>query len=112
MSTPAFKLPTKPAVDPAKLAQFAAGAEVPGGQAGKGATPPAATTQQSTEPPIMLAALDNKRRVARFSMRLTDREAAQLQHLADTTPDSMHEFCLKAVQKALAEKFPEAGQGV
>ena len=86
----------KPAVDPAKLAAFAAGADAPGGE-GQGATP---TTPTKTEAPDF-DALDNKRRTPRFSMRLTDAEAAKLQHIADTTPDSMHEFCLKALQAAI-----------
>lgn len=47
--------------------------------------------------------LDDKKRSPAFSMRFTLREQAILKHVSETTPDSMHEFCLKAIRKALAD---------
>ena len=47
--------------------------------------------------------LNGTRRFGAFTLRLTDVELAMLRHIALTTPDSMHAFCLKAVQKALKE---------
>lgn len=52
------------------------------------------------------AELDDKKRQPSFTMRFTELEVAQLKHIAATTPDSMHQFCVKAVRKALNEKFP------
>lgn len=49
-------------------------------------------------------AIDDKRRHPRFPLRLTDREAAQLKHLAEATSESMHQFCINAVRIALSEK--------
>jgi hypothetical protein len=103
-----FKVPTpaKKAVDPAALAAFAAGAPAAGqveSQAGQGRAPAMDTPPAAPD----FANLDNKRRRPAFSLRLTDREAAQLKHLAETTPHSAHEFCLQAIQKALAERFPD-----
>lgn len=49
--------------------------------------------------------LDDKKRQPSFTMRFTELEVAQLKHIAETTPDSMHLFCIKAVRKALDEKF-------
>lgn len=49
--------------------------------------------------------LDDKRRHPRFAIRLTDHETAQLKHIAETTPESMHQFCIKAIRAALSEKF-------
>lgn len=97
MTTTKFIVPAKkkPPVDPAQLAAF-----------GSGADPIGQVTPSPITETVNFEALDNKRRIPRFTMRLTDLEAAKLQHLAETTPNSMHEFCLQAVQKALAEKFP------
>jgi len=76
----AFKVtPSRVLVDPAKLAAFASGAE----------TAPAA--------PV----LDDKRRAPAFSLRLTERELASLKRIAETTPDSMHAFCIKAIREKL-----------
>ena len=69
------QIKAKPAVNPAALAAFAAGADV---------TP---------------AVLDDKRRVARFQLRLTDLEMAKLKEKVGT--GSMHEFCLGAIRAAL-----------
>jgi hypothetical protein len=82
-----FKVvPKKPAVDPAALAEFASGADkIQGAMPWEG--------------------LDDKRRMAAFSLRLTACELAKLKHIASTTPDSMHEFCIRAVKKALDEKL-------
>lgn len=48
--------------------------------------------------------LDNKRRHPRFAIRLTDREIAQLKQIAESTPESMHQFCIRAIRAALSEK--------
>lgn len=75
-----FKVtPARVLVDPAKLAAFANGAE----------TAPVAP------------GLDDKRRTPAFSIRLTERELSALKRIADTTPDSMHAFCIKAIRKEL-----------
>lgn len=96
---------TKPAVNPAALAAFAAGADghttEPAGQGGAASSAQAAVTP----PPTDWEALDDKRLIPAFSLRLTEREGAQLKHIAATTPDSAHEFCKKAIKKALAEHF-------
>lgn len=53
--------------------------------------------------------LDDKRRHPRFAIRLTDRETAQLKQIAETTPESMHQFCIRAIRAALSEKVePDA----
>lgn len=77
----AFKVsPNKrPLVDPAKLEAFASGAEAVG----------------------KAPALDDKRRIPTFSIRLTERELEALRHKAETTPDSMHAFCVKAIREKL-----------
>lgn len=78
-----FRIAPRPA-DPEAVARFIGGADKIAG-----------------EPPW--AGMNDKRRFGAFSMRLTDMELAMLKHIAKTTPDSMHEFCLKAVRKALKE---------
>lgn len=69
-----FKVPTKKLVDPARLAAFAAGAE------------PGVVKEQ---------------RIPAFPLRLTASELARLKRIAATTPDSMHAFCLRAIQRAM-----------
>ena len=105
----AFKniTPKKP-INPAAVAAFGAGADAtpsqaPGAPSGAGQ---GANTAAPTTPPDWQA-LDDKRRRPAFSLRTTDRENAQLQHIAATTPDSAHAFCMKAIKKALAEHFGE-----
>jgi len=79
---------TRALVDPEKLAAFASGAD-------------------QVEPKTALAprtpwdSLDDKKRTPAFSMRFTAREQAILKIIAETTPDSMHEFCLKAIREKL-----------
>jgi hypothetical protein len=98
-----FKVPTpKKVVDPAALAAFAGGAPA-AGLVEQGGAPTPATP--ATPDSASWEGFDDKRRRPAFSMRLTDREAAQLKHIAETTPFSAHEFCLQAVQKALADHF-------
>ena len=75
-----FKVNLKPHVAPDELATFTAGADVP-----RGANP--------------WDGKDDKRRIPRFQMRLTDYEMAKLKHKAGE--GSMHEFCLKVIQSAL-----------
>jgi hypothetical protein len=84
----AFKVKpnTRPLVDPDKLAAFAAGAESPVQQAAP-AKP----------------ALDDKRRTPAFSIRLTEWELDRLKRIAETTPDSMHAFCIRAIRKELTQ---------
>ena len=79
---------TRPLVDPEKLAAFARGAEQ--------AEPKVAPTLQAP-----WDGLDDKKRSPAFSMRFTAREQAILKIIAETTPDSMHEFCLKAIREKL-----------
>lgn len=55
--------------------------------------------------PEYWTSLDDKRRLPSFSIRFTARELSMLKFIAATTSDSMHEFCIKAVRKALADKF-------
>ena len=82
----AFKVKpnTRALVDPAKLATFAAGAE---------------SVEVQTVPAKQ--ELDNKRRIPAFSLRLTERELVALKRIAETTPDSMHAFCVKAMRREL-----------
>ena len=88
----------KPLVDPGTLAAFAAGADAQPDSAVQDATPQVvkapAKAKEAKE-------LDDKRRIPAFVLRLTERELAGLKHIAETTPHSMHEFCLNAVRKAL-----------
>jgi hypothetical protein len=82
---------TRTLVDPEKLAAFASGADQ--------AEPKAAPA-----PRAPWDGLDDKKRSPAFSMRFTAREQAILKTIAETTPDSMHEFCLKAIREKL-ERF-------
>ena len=95
--------PERPPVDPASLAAFAEGAANP-----HGATPRSLT---QTAPPTPTAPswahLDNTRRTPAFTMRFTAKELAKLKHISETTPPSMHEFCLKAIQAALDAALPD-----
>jgi len=92
-----FQVPTKKQpVDPAKLAAFAAGADA--------AEPRSAPSHQTP-----WDGLDDKKRSPAFSMRFTAREQAILKTIAETTPDSMHEFCLKAIRQEL-ERFAASHQ--
>lgn len=79
---------TRALVNPEKLAAFAGGAD----------EAELKTTLASRTP---WDSLDDKKRSPAFSMRFTAREQAILKTIADTTPDSMHEFCLKAIRKNL-----------
>lgn len=81
-----FQVETPPRahVDLQKLAEFAGGAE-----------------KKDTPTTTAWADLDDKRRTPAFSLRLTDKEKAMLKHIGETTPDSMHEFCIKAMRKAM-----------
>jgi hypothetical protein len=45
--------------------------------------------------------LDDKRRNPAFPLRLTARELAELKNIAATTPNSMHEFCIRAIRDAI-----------
>ena len=45
--------------------------------------------------------LDDKRRNPCFPVRLTERELAGLKNIAATTPDSMHQFCIRAIREAM-----------
>jgi hypothetical protein len=85
----------KPAVDPAKLAEFALGAESP-----KESTEGEGARGQKQEKPNF-DLLDDKRRLPAFVMRFTEKELAKLKHITETTNESMHQFCLKAIQKSL-----------
>lgn len=106
MATSKFQVATPRApIDPAKVAAFAQGAN----------TPHAVTPQEEqgaqTAPvdPTYWATLDNKRRggINVFNIRFTDREAAQLKHITEKTNVSRHEFCLKAVQEAIARELQQ-----
>ncbi len=91
----------KQPVDIVKLAAFAAGADTDAPEASQ--TPMPAGT--SAAPPWI--GLDNKKRRPAFSMRFTDTEQAKLKYISENTPDSMHEFCLKAIQAAIEAKISE-----
>lgn len=73
---------TRPLVDPAKLAAFAAGAEM---------------AQELSKAPES----DDKRRVPAFSVRLTERELLALKRIAETTPESMHAVIVRVLRKEL-----------
>lgn len=45
--------------------------------------------------------LDDKRRIPSFPLRLTERELAELKNIAATKPDSMHQFCVRAIREAM-----------
>lgn len=79
----------KPLVDPARVAAFGAGAE--------------ARVEQGDPPDAVAcpAVADDKRRIPAFVLRLTAREAAALKGISETTPNSRHEFCIKAIRAAL-----------
>ena len=88
----------RPLVDPAKLAAFADGAD----------QDQSTRSVESRAHPKLKASvilpwvgLDDKKRSPAFSMRFTAKELAVLKHVSETTPDSMHEFCLKAIRKAM-----------
>ena len=52
--------------------------------------------------------LDDTKRFPSFSMRFTEREVAALKHIAKTTPDSMHGFCIQAIRVALNQFIEDA----
>lgn len=96
MST-GFKLTPKPKpVDPSDVAAFGAAAETR--QVWEGVKATAAPKSGFDDH-------DDKRRIPAFVMRFTAKEAAMLKVIAETTPHSMHEFCLQAVRKALDNHF-------
>ncbi len=98
-----FQVPTRNKPDPAAVASFLAGAD---GQAGQGAATPATPAATQAAPALVdFSSLDDTRSRPAFSMRLTDRRAAQLKHIAATTPYSAHSFCLEALEKALDAHF-------
>ena len=103
MATSKFQVaPPRAPIDPAKVAAFAQGANAPHAvapQDEQGANVPVDPTYWAT--------LDNKRRggINVFNIRFTDREAAQLKHVTERTNVSRHEFCLKAVQDAIAREL-------
>ena len=109
-----FKLtpdPARPPVDPAKLAAFAAAAEVRPEREGTAPQAPAPKPAEADKVAKVedakpeFEAMDDKRRTPAFSMRLTAREAAMLKVISETTPNSMHEFCIKALRQALETHF-------
>lgn len=51
--------------------------------------------------------LDNTKRRSGFNLRLTDAELQQLKFIAENTPFSMHEFCIKVVAPAIGAKIEE-----
>ena len=79
---------TRALVDPEKLAAFASGADQ-------------VESKTALAPQALWDSLDDKKRTPAFSMRFTAREQAILKIIAETTPDSMHEFCLKAIREKL-----------
>lgn len=89
---------TRALVDPEKLAAFASGADQ-------------ADVESKAVPALQAPweGLDNKKRSPAFSMRFTARELAILKTIAETTPNSMHEFCLKAIRENL-ERFAASNQ--
>ena len=52
--------------------------------------------------------LDDVKRYPSFSMRFTEWEVAVLKHIAMTTPDSMHGFCIQAIRLALNQFIEDA----
>lgn len=91
------------AVDPKLIAEFAQGANVPHAIT---TTPDTATTPQQPDAEYW-ATLDNKRRggINVFNLRFTDRESAQLKFITEKNDESKHEFCLKAIQDAIARNL-------
>lgn len=79
----------KPPVNPAALDAFAAGADA----------------DKMLNGVVNTVGLDDKRRNPCFPLRLTERELAGLKNIAATTPDSMHQFCIRAIR--LAMNLPE-----
>jgi hypothetical protein len=94
-----FKSNRQP-VDITKLAAFAAGADT-------GVPEVPQPTLPGVSAALPWADLDNKKRRPAFSMRFTDSEQAKLKFISENTPDSMHEFCLKAIQSAIETKLSE-----
>ena len=75
---------SKPLVDPARIAEFTAGAD--------------------RKPNLSYwDSLDDKRKMPSFVMRFTERDLMMLKRIAETTPHSMHEFCYQAIRKTLNE---------
>lgn len=83
---------TRALVDPAQLAAFASGAE-------------------AAQEPAKASGLDDKRRTPAFSLRLTECELAALKRIAETSPDSMHAFCIKAVREKLGLLAQDSKRG-
>lgn len=91
-------------IDLAKVAAFAQGANTPHALA-----PLEEQDAHTPVDPTYWESLDNKRRggINVFNIRFTDREAAQLKHITESTNVSRHEFCLKAVQEAIARTLKQ-----
>lgn len=96
-------LTKKQPVDPAQLAAFANGADLPEVAALSPTPMPTKPNTEHKEKIVPWDKLDNKIRRTAFCMRFTAKELAMLKHIAATTPHSMHEFCLIAIQKALSK---------
>lgn len=91
------------AVDPKLIAEFAQGANAPHAIAAE----PATETMPAQPDAEYWATLDNKRRggINVFNVRFTDRESAQLKFITERNDESKHEFCLKAIQDAIARNL-------
>lgn len=94
-------------VDPKLIAEFAQGANIPHAVPAAAPTPPTQSPDEAPAEPdaAYWATLDNKRRggINVFNVRFTDRENAQLKFIAEKHDESKHEFCLKAIQDAIAK---------
>lgn len=60
-----------------------------------------ADTDQLMPGVVNTVGLDDMRRIPSFPLRLTERELAELKNIAATTPDSMHQFCVRAIREAM-----------
>lgn len=102
-----FKVPprahSKPPVDPAKLAEFAAGAD----QTNDGTTEAGKDALNENR----FDNLDDKQRIPGFVMRFTAKETAMLTEINDLTPHSRHSFCIAAIRKALESHFDKKPPG-
>lgn len=53
---------------------------------------------------------DDKKRRSGFNMRFTDAELQKLKFIAENTPHSMHEFCIRVLTPAIEAKIIELTQ--